>query len=364
MSYPLLSENIINTVVGGFSAVDIPTLSCQTLDEAKQFLCTYGFDLTREEDEQRLTILHRRALIYIKDVVLNEGDVLPEEIESPGNTEELVSILLLASDRSPENHELQKWACALLRVAHAYVQLENDLFSMHTHEIQSQILKPIKTCIRKKSGSDQLTFVGPISGETLNIYKFEVKPYKSVQSSITKLLAKPSTLAINLLDRVGVRIVTKTRYDSFRVLEMLISENIISFPHVIPNQSKNSLFPISLVMDTIRQARRDEKSEDEVEEILNEALDSFEESGEWAEKSNDFSSETHRFLKFISRKLIHISHNAESGQRWLSFFYPYEVQILDQENYLKELSGPGSHEAYKERQRKAARRRVLGIRSH
>jgi uncharacterized protein (TIGR04562 family) len=36
-----------------------------------------------------------------------------------------------------------------------------------------------------------------------------------------------------------------------------------------------------------------------------------------------------------------------------------EIQVVDYDNYVKILSGPGSHEEYKKRQRDKARRRVL-----
>ena len=42
-----------------------------------------------------------------------------------------------------------------------------------------------------------------------------------------------------------------------------------------------------------------------------------------------------------------------------AFFFPFEVQILDFENYLKTSMGETSHAAYKKRQVLAAQRRVL-----
>ena len=72
---------------------------------------------------------------------------------------------------------------------------------------------------------------------------------------------------------------------------------------------------------------------------------------------NQYSGSDYRFIKFISRQLIKV--NGENGRGGFSFFYPFEVQILDQEGYLKTLSGPSEHAAYKERQMIAARKRLF-----
>ena len=54
--------------------------------------------------------------------------------------------------------------------------------------------------------------------------------------------------------------------------------------------------------------------------------------------------------------------NVGSGQsaRPFRFFYPYEIQIMDNATFLKNQSGPMAHDAYKSRQRIKARERVFG----
>lgn len=351
MANPFMMEHILNTVVDGLSAIDIPYVNCENPEQAEKFLNSYGFATDTPDGQRKLLLLLSRSLIYLREVVLEEGEQIPKEISDVQTFEGILDILCLAADRSEHNSVLQRWACAVLRVAHVHVQLDHDLFSLHRHEIQAQVLKPLRACIRKNQGSHALEFVGPHLLEGIPLYKFEVKPEKESQSSITKLLAKKSTLAMNLLDRVGVRIVTRSKYDVFRILEILVSENIISFPHIVPDQSRNSLFPLGVVLEAVRLARSLEQSAAEIENSILEALSQHR---DWGEKSNDFSSDEHRFLKFICRRLIFVSPQ-------MSFFYPFEVQILDQESYLKSLTGPGAHEAYKQRQRLAARRRILGI---
>jgi uncharacterized protein (TIGR04562 family) len=49
---------------------------------------------------------------------------------------------------------------------------------------------------------------------------------------------------------------------------------------------------------------------------------------------------------------------ASSGD--ISFFFAYEIQLLDAASFEKSHQGAASHEAYKQRQVETARRRVLG----
>ena len=44
-----------------------------------------------------------------------------------------------------------------------------------------------------------------------------------------------------------------------------------------------------------------------------------------------------------------------------SFFYPFEIQILDYNSYVNNLSGPTAHSEYKNRQKIKARERILGF---
>jgi uncharacterized protein (TIGR04562 family) len=101
-----------------------------------------------------------------------------------------------------------------------------------------------------------------------------------------------------------------------------------------------------------------------LEEIDRRLAAKLEEPGRHAEyrkKLNMFSSGNYRFLKFITRRLIRIEISEAGKPRQLSFFYPYEIQILDYGTYLQNLSGPSAHDQYKLRQKEFARRRVLGF---
>src|SRR5690606_2277011 len=124
---------------------------------------------------------------------------------------------------------------------------------------------------------------------------------------------------------------------------------------IMPDQSRNTLYPMNLLLELLNEVPMNTTNE-QLQELMSKKLEESPEKANYLEKPNEFSSETYRAIKFIARKLIDI----KLGEKELRFFYPLEVQVMDYDNYLKTLSGPGSHTEYKKRQREAARKRVLG----
>ena len=189
-----------------------------------------------------------------------------------------------------------------------------------------------------------------------------VKSFKSSDSSINKLLAKPNAVAFRILDKLGVRFVTRHLFDVFRVLRFLEEKNLISFPHGITDESNNTIYPLDLFFQTMESfAKGKDYSLEEIDQKLIERLNQDGGKAQYLKKLNMFSSGEYRFLKFITRRLIHVEIPMGEKNRQLNFFYPYEIQIMDYETYTKNLSGSSSHEKYKLRQRKFARRRILAF---
>lgn len=359
------NRQVLDCVVGGVSALDIPRLNVQTEDEARQFILAYGYDLENPDHRDQLGSTYRRAVALIREHLLEEGETIPERLYDPNRKLELSELMIIASSRKPEERQLQKWACAILRVMHVYVHLRNDLFSAFRDEIQGQILKPIQEAIASNENGESIVLGSMRPGGDIQLTKFEVKPFKTTASSVVKLLARPERVALTLLDKLGVRFVTRSIYDSFRVVRFLIENHLVSFPHIIPDQSSNTLFPLNLFMEAIEELKlRESKGEalppEKIDQILKGRLEANRSRAEFNENDNQFSTPDHRFIKFISRKLITVSVGIGENQRPFKFFYPYEFQILDQDSYAATLSGPTAHNEYKKRQRRKARERVLG----
>ena len=352
-------ERLLNTLVGGVSALDIPGLSIEEIGQAHSFLRSYGYDWENEEDKGRLWEIHRRAVTLIQEHLLEEGERLPEALTDQNELRDVGYLLIYASTDDHQRNVMQRSACAILRVMHVIVHLRNDLSRFFLNEIQSQILKPINEFVKSDPASGG-TFLRDGSSESIKLYRFDVKPAKTSDSSIVKLLAKPNMVALNLLDTLGYRFVTKNVFDAFRVIRFLLKNNVVSFAHAIPDQSANTLYPLNIFNEFVQEMEKREKTPDseEIEELLNQYLQEAEKRAEYKLKENIFSSKDYRFIKFISRKRVTIDQG--EGKK-LSFFYPYEVQVMDYNTHINSISGPGAHDKYKERQKKAARLRIFGL---
>lgn len=348
---------ILNSVVGGRSALDIPRLSIQTETEAFKFISGYGFDLNQPAEVEKLWYFHRRSLVLLEEKLGFSKEEIPEILRDRKQLQDIKKLLLYASSSAIEDRELQRWACAILRAIHVFVHSENDLFSSFSEEIQKQILTPFQDRIYH-DGTTGTTFLKSIDeSASIPVVGFEVKPFKTSTSTVIKLLAKPDALAMSVYDKLGFRFISHSLFDSFRIIRFLVEENLISFPHVIPEQSSNNLYPVDFFVKTCEQisSQYQELSPDEVTVKLEQFLHENQELEGLFRKENNYSGDDYRFIKFISRKLIKI--NTAGGT--FSFFYPFEIQVMDQKSHEKVLTGPSQHQAYKERQRQAARKRIL-----
>jgi uncharacterized protein (TIGR04562 family) len=355
------SKRVLSSILTGESVLDLPHLNIKTETQAEEFLRGYGFDPKVPDQEAKLWYYYRRAFVFITEKLGVPEATLPEVLRQREKIGSAAQLLLWASDKS--QMELSAWTCALLRVAHVFVHSENDLFSSFSEEIQNQVLSSFQSTIFTE-GAQGVQYLRP-SGESdqsewIALYAFEVKSFKSSSSSVLKLLAKKEAYALSVLDKLGLRFVTYSLFDSFRVLQFLIRENLISYPHIMSDQTTNTLYPVNFFLDLlpkideIRSQKKDFNSA--VDELLVEFLKKHKNRARFAKKKNAFSSSEHRFIKFINRKLIRISNGP-------SFFYPFEIQIMDEKAYRAAESGPTHHQAYKERQKAAARRRALGARA-
>ncbi len=349
----------MQSVVGGRSALDTAFLGIKDLEGADAFLKSYGFDPENEIDIRKLWYFHRRAYVLMTDKLGFVDAEIPEIIKDPKVLEDLRRLMIFASDKSPENRYLQKWACALLRCMHVYVHDESDLFNRFSEEIQAQILVPLQSHILY-DGTKHEILMQSLKKTDLQVplYAFEEKPFKTSSSTVIKLLAKPDVVALKVFDKVGVRFVTDNIFDCFRVARFLVDENIISYPHIMPDQSSNNVYPLDLFLSVCEDFKKDphEMSNQDIQNILDKKLSEAGEQSNLFRKENKFSGSDYKFIKFISRKLIHIS--IPGAQDKLSFFYPYEVQIMEKTTYEGIRNSASEHQAYKDRQILAAKQRL------
>lgn len=344
------------SLIGGAPILEAPAPQVTNIEEARSFLRAYGYDPEDPQDQERLWHIHARAVTYLKSRILKADEQIPESLTDPNLLQDVSHLLIKANQK--EKNEEHRWACVLLKVMHVVTHLHNDLFSYFSSEIQEQIFKPYRQYVRQDPATGMLLGGGDESSDPIRLQKIELKPFKDSNSAITKLLSKPEAVAFGLMDKIGVRIVTQTLLDVFRVMQFLVKEHVVSYPHVVPGQTNNSIFPVNLFLEVLEKAKREGLSDPKE---INERLKNFSaqgiESSQFLIKKNEFTAGNYRFVKFINRQLVKV--NVPGSEKPLSFFYPYEVQIIDYDNYLESMSGEASHDEYKARQRAKARERLF-----
>lgn len=363
-----MSENFyfrrqgLMSMIGGVSVLDAPRLSVRDLDQAGDFIKSYGYEWNNDEDQRDIYSYFRQAVAFLDDKFVEESEEAVAELFDKNGIEDARHLLVAASDRESDNKKLQKWSCATLKVMHVMAHLNNDLYAIFDEEISEQILTPIQSFVIDDSiqGATYLQS----EHEKVRINKFEFKPVKDQSSGIIKLLAKRRLVALNILDRIGVRFVTKNTFDIFQVLRFLVNNSLVSYPHCIVDESVNSVYPTNLfleVMDTLR-AKNEMMNSKDISELLDKKLKDQGERAEFQEKGkeNVFTDPNYKFIKFISRKLIRIEVERNGKKEKVQFFYPFEIQIMSYDTYLNNMRGPLSHTEYKKRQEKAARLRLFG----
>ncbi len=348
------------SMIGGVSVLDAPKLSVRDKEQATQFIKNYGYDWESEADQNTIYSYFRQGIAFLQDKFVEEGEEPLSEFYNRNDINDVRDLLIAASQRDAESQNLQKWSCAALKVMHIMAHLNNDLYSIFDEEIRDQILTPIQNFVNVDT-IQGATFLQN-EHEKIRLNKFEFKPVKDQSSAIVKLLSKRNLVALNILDRIGVRFVTKNTFDIFKVLRFLGNNGLVSYPHCIVNESINTVYPTNLfleVMDTLR-AKSSKASSNEISDILAKKLDEQADRAEFRNKENIFTDPDYKFIKFISRKLIRIDIERKGKVEKVQFFYPFEVQILGYETYLNNMRGPLSHTEYKKRQEKAAKVRLFG----
>lgn len=347
---------IFKSILQGKSIIDVPRLNITSLENAHRFAKTYGYDLSQEDDLEEIHELYEIALQICTDFVLEEGESLPEVLLDQDKLGDVGHLLVFAS--AQDGNDLQKWSCAILRVMHVLSHLHNDPFHSFSEEIQRQILKPFNDMMHKDPIHGHI-LGHQDSSDRIDLKRFDVKAYKGIESSSLKLLAKRNEMALMLMDRIGVRFVTNSIFDSYRALRFLMKEYVISIPNLVPDQAKNTLYPFNLFLEVMDEADKSKArlSDAEVEEMLTAKLTEAESRAEYKEKENVFSGSEYRVIKFIARIRVRL----QIGNHKYRFFYPYEVQIMDYDTYTNLLSGPSEHSKYKERQAGGAKERILGV---
>ncbi len=336
---------ILRSIIAGASAIDLEGLAFGDLRHADGFLAAYGYDPREPETRKELEVIRAKSLAFLREELLDPTDGLkiPEELMEA----EVSELLVKVSQQKPE--EMTLWACALLRVMHAFAHARNDPFENHNALIRGQILDRIERHMHRDE-EDRL-FLGR-GQDSVPLIDFSIKAAKSPHRIVMKLLHKPGNLGESIHDHMGVRIITRDLMDVMLVVRYLRVHNVVVFANVAPDRSRNTLLSVDdfqLAID--RLGSQSEPADiEEVREIVN----ATRQSGHGG--TNSKSSKGYRAIHFTVRQLVTVPAGPGKTMR---LFFPYEVQVMDAISAQDLATGAATHAAYVERQRKAVRRRVL-----
>ena len=370
----------LNAVIGGRSAIDVPRLHVHTLEEAEEFLESYGYIWSDWKHREELSQLREETMTFFAQEFLpgEEALEIPLYIQSERDIRQW---MLWASEKGVSRR--QQWCCALLRVMHTLAHSDNYFNRVFGVQIREQILERFSGHIHERADG---LFLGK-GEEAVPLAYFEIKQAKTRRSVMMKLLHKVENVATDIFDRIGIRLITHDRLDALLVVRYLRLHHVIMFANIKPSRSRNTLIDLDLFkqqLDLLNALQEEGRiSLDEQREALRASLEDqgYPNLGNF-EAGNRFSSSDYHSIQFTCRQLIRAKALSErpildpglaldtiplrdslegNGEREeIRFFFPYEVQIMDKESYARTRSGRASHEEYKKRQREAVKRRVLG----
>ena len=392
----------LDIIVRGKSAIDASTgFQLRSTDEVERFVGSYGYDLSNPIESAELFGNFHEALNFIRKNFLAPDNPEGLKLEVPRKIIELTNIrdlLLMASlsypgqNNDPAGMLLRNFACALLKVMHTIAHIDKDLRTQYFPECQKQIFDRFYRVIHRDENGHLHLGEGE---DRIDLVAFETKPKKARDSILLKLLHKPENVAEDIFDRVGLRFVTHTPLDSIRVIKFLKDRMILMAPNIKPSRSRNTLVDL----DAFQAAWNQAYEKWERHELTSEQAEEFLRGGTHypsRDPDNPHSSKFYRAIQFTCRQLIKFRNplhdeirelkapvtamdssqespasrtlleriekiDPKLAPREFRFFYPFEVQVMDQESAEENEKGRSAHSEYKKAQVQTAMRRVMGV---
>lgn len=391
---------ILDVIIGGQSAIDGgKRLGIRSIEDAERFIECYGYNLDNPIERAELFGNFQEALTFIRRYFLKPDNADGLNLEVPRKIAELTDIsqlLIFASAPSGFASSGQTltalWACAIIKIMHTIAHIDKDLRSNYFVDIQKQILDRFYKFIHSDETGQVYLGKDIRDIDRVDLVTFETKPKKARDSVILKLLHKPENVAEDIFDRVGIRFVTKNRLDAIRIVRYLKDRYVIMPANIKPSRSRNTLLDTQLftsqVNEVLRKLQEGRISPSDVTATLSDLCE-HDAAGSETGVDNPHTSSHYRAIQFTCRQLVKIQNplyddvraikNSIKGatvseelakiaerldlrniQKEIRFFYPFEVQILDEKSHKENLAGRSSHSNYKKSQIQTAMKRVMG----
>ena len=360
-----LSWETLSATIQGKSAIDLTSMPVYSRDEAFNLIYNYGFDLSLPEDAAEVEGLFLEAMNFIEHRFLTKA-IDWEQMGEPASPAEKIplavtesrNVLDLIMIASQKDNPLRSWACALLKVMHTLVYIQNSPLYKYHAQASETILSRFREILFPEE--DGTVILQGLQGRFLKLYAFEAKHHKPRESILIKLLCKKENVAENVWDLVGVRMVTFHPAEAILAVDILREQKVLLFPNIIPSRSRNTLIDF----DHFRELYEKRLKDFRLGRVTIEAMQQIFQTDEVVIpqeapiNQNPLSSPKYRSLHITCRQLLRVKPDSTLAET--RFAFPYEIQIFDKESYLESKVGQGAHASYKQRQLFAARRRVLG----
>ncbi|MBU2870959.1 TIGR04552 family protein [Colwellia sp. E2M01] len=330
----------VRTALEGRSFIDTKRIHIHSEQEASRFLECYGFDFNDDADKEELENLRLEAIELIEQELLGLDESIPESLKSEKDVRQY---LLNASGHG--DFKLAPWSGAILRVIHTLTHSHSYLNDVYHDPIRQQIFNRFEGHIHTKEG---MKYLGDIK-----LLDIEFRTAKSRRSVAMKLMHKAENVAADIFDWIGIRFITEYRADVIDVLAYLRQQHIVTYANIKPSRSRNTLIDmdwLNACLDngmSVEQIKSEMQSADfPPEKLINPEHTEY----------NQFTEVSYHSVQITCRQRIKIP---QPDGKKLCFYFPFEIQMMDQKSYLQTRDGLASHKEYKKRQRNAVRKRIF-----
>jgi len=322
------------------SMLDATTLGRTTDQEIDQFLRSLKRDPSNEKHAEFIIQIMQEAIDYFDRNVGRSSQTVHANLRKRS----MVGVHTLFKVAAGQDRKLLvPQACGLLRIMAVINFIKTDpklsLIPNANRALDDFANKHIKT---KTKGHGFIFQTGHPGDEAVNLVEYTTRP-KTQDSTVTKLLIKPSNRANEVTDHIGGRFITRTALDVLRLIHKMFFHGNAPLPsiNIDVGEGKNKMIDAKALESIIFEG-----DTEEAEEMFNQL-------------SSEMTQDDDNPYSFGGYTAIHITFDMpiETDDGAILSF-PVEFQFL----YLEAHTNNGiiaPHEQYKDAQGKEMTRRVL-----
>ena len=324
----LQDANEMRLLLRGESVVDWHRLDFESEDDSRRLLLLNGLDWDQPGDRERIEQLRSHSAEYLQRVLNLHVD------EAVASQAPFVQLPLMASGRVGARRH-QRNACLMLKVMHILHHLDARELRTRLALSDSELFEAVEQSV--------LEIFDQLQGSGAPVLEYQWSR-KTRDSLLTKMLIKRETSAARVFDRLRFRLIVKQHEDLLPTMRTMLRK-LIPFNYVVPGQTVNTLVNIR-DLDEFGPSRLSTTEGRQVD-------------------LNEFSGANFRMLNFIADLPVRVDEFVEPDdldrERGNIVFVLAEFQLIDASTARRNEEGESSHAAYKTRQHRRVRERMLRL---